>query len=103
MSNCRSCNADIVWGNTPSGKKIPLDVERLPFGNIQLHDDESATFVKPSMTPMWRSHFVTCTSSEAHRRKHPPVPIAKGQTQKQVRTDRERVMYEAAMRETRIC
>ena len=34
MSACRSCGASVIWGLTPAGKRIPLDVGFSEAGNL---------------------------------------------------------------------
>ena len=96
MANCKSCAANIIWVTMPSGKKMPVDIERVKFGNVEVSGDEGR-YVPPTMVEMHKSHFVTCSRSDYHRKKLPPPRrIAKGQTLKGQRAERERLMYQAA-------
>lgn len=62
MSTCRGCGADLVWGVTPDGKRIPLDprppVYRtgtlLPDGGVRCERDREALC----------SHFATCPKAD---------------------------------------
>lgn len=77
MSTCRSCNAEIRWERTAAGKRIPLDPEPVPDGNLFIGgdglvrsyhglplgvglEDEPARYV---------THFATCPNSAEHRRR----------------------------------
>jgi hypothetical protein len=47
QANCRGCGAAIEWFTTPSGKKMPFDVDK--DGNIE-------------------SHFATCPKADTFRK-----------------------------------
>lgn len=49
MSTCRSCGAQVVWEQTASGKKMPMDVEPGPDGKRV-------------------SHFATCPQADEWRK-----------------------------------
>ncbi len=50
-TRCRSCNARIVWVETPNGKKMPVEQVEVPEG-------EPARY---------QSHFSTCPQARRHR------------------------------------
>lgn len=70
-SHCRSCGAPIEWAITVNGRRIPLDLEATPSGNLIVvdgtarppRDDEDRPFL------MRVSHFATCPTAGVHRRK----------------------------------
>lgn len=81
---CRSCSAPIRWALTQKGRRIPLDPDPVPDGNLVLapaveprstptaialtrHNDPP---LNPD-TPRYRSHFATCPNARAHRRNRP--------------------------------
>lgn len=71
MSLCRSCNAEIIWAVTDSGKRMPLDAEpaERPTGLFTLDtscDPPHAT--SAAHQPVYLSHFVTCPNADQHRR-----------------------------------
>lgn len=84
LSTCRSCEAPIVWAWTANGKRVPLDPEQRPDGNLEIigdHVDEdgrSAPLVRylkkgedlTLLGPGERfvTHFATCPNAEEHRR-----------------------------------
>lgn len=70
MSTCRSCGAEILWSETMTGKKIPLDPEQVLGGNIVLEAEGAlARIVKPEPgVKRYRSHFASCPQAEQHRR-----------------------------------
>lgn len=80
MATCRDCQADIVWGVTEKGHRIPLDPER------RVRDDETANLAvyrdhldrlhvraisaeRPVAGFEWRAipHFATCPPRVAAR------------------------------------
>lgn len=74
---CSSCAAPIRWVVTLGDKRMPLDVDPHPDGNIVrtvtpdgsvrarvLNGDEL-----PAQETAWRSHFVTCPNAAEHRRR----------------------------------
>ena len=71
MSKCASCGAELRWAETKNGKRIPLDVEPVINGNLEL-DGNTVRYVTPdaNAVPMrYRSHFVGCPGAGPHRRK----------------------------------
>lgn len=78
MSACSSCGAAILWSITPNGKRMPLDEEPVPHGNVIVHtergqlraetlkkDDER----RESGEPLYLSHHATCPHGKSWRRK----------------------------------
>lgn len=68
---CRSCEAEILWVTTRTGKSMPLDVEPSPKGNMVLvagktwvATDEDRRLKRPTFT----SHFATCPEADQWRR-----------------------------------
>lgn len=77
---CRSCNAPILWAITPKGRRMPLDPEPTPEGNLRLTPipDRTPLVGKPltgedleaaqaSGEPLHTSHFATCPDARQHR------------------------------------
>ncbi len=74
MATCKSCGAEIDWAVTKNGKRIPLNAEWTPGGNIVIDGEGRAIVVgddEPGFTGMVRrtSHFATCSNAAKHRRK----------------------------------
>lgn len=73
---CRSCGAPIGWCVTEAGKRIPLDAEPVPDGNmVVLAQFGNAPGLALPFDPAkhegwtrWRSHFATCPNADKHRR-----------------------------------
>lgn len=73
---CRSCQAPIRWAVTEAGKRIPVDVEPTPDGNmlLSLDDPPVAAVVRPGELQLvddgqrFVSHFATCEFADQHRR-----------------------------------
>ena len=78
MARCRSCNAEIRWFNTASGKKIPINVGVSPFGNIRVCDGVAIVLSKLLLAEaydraeeLYVSHYATCPNASEHRRTNP--------------------------------
>ncbi len=71
---CRSCGALVLWAQTTIGKRIPLDRQPTPTGNIILLDGVASyiTGDPPLDTPRYVSHFATCPHGPSWRRRPPP-------------------------------
>jgi hypothetical protein len=75
---CRSCDAPLRWAKTPKGKRIPLDPDPRPDGNIRLGfvgGEEMALVLSGAELeaaqiagPVYVSHFATCPNASSHRR-----------------------------------
>ena len=59
MATCRSCGAEIVWLQTNSGKRIPVDAETCP-------DGEAERLYQPEHGHV--SHFATCPQAGKWRK-----------------------------------
>jgi len=78
-TSCSACGAPIRWATTTKGRRMPIDPEPHPEGNIRLQelDDGIAPIahvldaLDASMTsePLYRSHFATCPEADEFRRK----------------------------------
>jgi hypothetical protein len=96
---CRSCHAEIWFGLTAKGKRMPIDPQPCEEGNVILDVVERALTTLATMddpaaralterqpppvrtlhkgeaidpdVPRYRSHFATCPNAERHRRKAP--------------------------------
>lgn len=80
VKKCRSCNALIIWSVTRRGRRMPVDAEPRPNGNVTLrhqdgdanlppvaeHDDDGrlALFADRSR---YVSHFATCETASQWR------------------------------------
>lgn len=82
-SECRSCGQPIRWAITADGKRMPLDANPTPDGNLVASVVKTAggeeLRVRPYMPDLerladgtlrnrWSSHFRTCPQADAHRR-----------------------------------
>lgn len=80
MSECKSCDAPIVWAvHATTGSFAPIDKEPTEGGNVALKTDEMGVtryrvLTKPAeetfteVETFHTSHFATCPDSAAHRR-----------------------------------
>lgn len=66
-SNCKSCNAAIIWVKTVNGKTMPLDAE--PVGGTFLVESSQAGMQPTARAvAVRRSHFATCPQADQHRK-----------------------------------
>jgi hypothetical protein len=78
MSACRSCGAPVLWAVTDGGRRMPVDRDPAPAGNLVIadrHPDGTPhmTVVDPEQLllgdpPRYLSHFVTCPHANEHRK-----------------------------------
>ena len=78
---CRSCGAPLLWALTKKGRRIPLDRNPVPDGNIEIEEaDEGPPMsrvvsgqgeLSPGLFPAtrYKSHFSTCPNAKRHRRR----------------------------------
>ena len=70
-TTCRSGGATIWFAPTGKGRRIPLDAEPHPQGNVVILDGV-ATVLPPGTRAEgrehYRSHFVTCAHAAKHRK-----------------------------------
>lgn len=73
-SECRSCEAEIIWVETEKGRRMPIDADPSPGGRFALSaDGKTVAFVPPHSSVGGRgdlhcSHFETCPEAEAWKR-----------------------------------
>lgn len=77
-ASCKSCGAKVLWTITESGKRMPVDFDPHPEGDVQLTrgaDEHGAPawrsrYVRrgePRPAVTRRSHFATCPHASRHR------------------------------------
>lgn len=80
---CSSCKADIMWARTSHGKRMPIDPEPRPEGNLAVYRDhmgqirartlgegqEPETYERRAMP-----HFATCPNIDRDRKKTDGTP-----------------------------
>jgi hypothetical protein len=83
VSACRSCRAEIWWAETLAGKRIPVDTEPAPDGNVVLlrggrgeappvvlvMSQAQADTVIPDVGPRYMSHYATCPQAAEWRKR----------------------------------
>lgn len=70
-SLCRYCGAPILWARTTKGRRIPLDPDPTPRGNLTMTDGLAETCRTPladPLPPLYTSHFATCPSADQARK-----------------------------------
>lgn len=74
-NRCDSCSAPIIWAFTERGKKIPLDPDPDPKGNMVLDNNADdgtviAVYAKEEDSrARYVSHFATCPDAGMWRKK----------------------------------
>ena len=61
--SCRSCGASILWVETSTGKKMPLDFE--PERRFVI---EASGGMLATLRNTYVSHFATCKFADQHRK-----------------------------------
>jgi hypothetical protein len=56
ITRCRSCNAKVIWFETPKGKNMPVDADTVEAGDEALDLSRHV------------SHFRTCPNADKHRK-----------------------------------
>jgi hypothetical protein len=83
VSACRSCRAEIWWAETLAGKRIPVDAEPAPDGNVVLlregHGEAppvvrvtsqaQADTLIPDVGTRYVSHYATCPQAAEWRKR----------------------------------
>ena len=78
MSACRSCGADIRWTLTAEDKRMPVDSQADPAGNVavtKLLDGSLASRIITAAAPLrdgelpFRPHWASCPNADAHRKR----------------------------------
>lgn len=74
--NCKSCGAPVLWCMSQHNRAMPVDVEKVYGGNIELVTELegiTALVVKPAGdVERWVSHFSSCPQADEHRK--PALP-----------------------------
>lgn len=78
VEHCRTkeCGKPIIWAETGTGKRMPVDADPVPGGNIALGLEAGvvkATVIKPHRAfgrrDLRMPHFATCPDGAAWRRR----------------------------------
>lgn len=73
---CASCGADVFWAITPAGKRMPVDPNPVPDGNVAIYRDHlgalRARVLRAGEQPSAYerrgvAHFATCPHADRHR------------------------------------
>ena len=74
---CRSCGAQIIFGLTEKARRMPLDPDPVPDGNVLVSRFGGDLLVRvvdpktqPAGTALYRSHFASCPDAAKHRKGH---------------------------------
>lgn len=67
-SECRSCDASIVWMRTVNDKNIPVDTDTVDEENLEWTTGDHGNQVPVFDPSEHTSHFATCPNADQHRR-----------------------------------
>lgn len=79
---CQSCGAEVIWADTITGRRMPLNKYPSKSGNIILglrRDDVPLALVQTAQSlarlllkgeRLYTSHFATCPNATKHRKQH---------------------------------
>lgn len=62
--SCRSCGASILWVETSTGKRMPLDFD--PERRFVI--EAGAEQMRARLRNTYVSHFATCPNADQHRK-----------------------------------
>lgn len=80
MSRCRSCDAEVIWATSQTGKAMPLNAKPDPFGNVKVYGRPGAVSAvvlagdaleetRRLGVPLYMPHHATCPQGRAWRKK----------------------------------
>jgi hypothetical protein len=81
VEQCRSCKAPIIWAIARTGRPMPVDVEPIAGGNIELDEQQATPQALRPLAPLarlvraepgvlrYRSHFASCPDSWKWKRR----------------------------------
>jgi len=67
MSICRTCRAPIVWAQTFTGRRMPLDLHPTDDGSYTITDG-LAVYAPDADAPRYRPHWASCPHADQHRK-----------------------------------
>ena len=71
---CNSCHQPVWWKLTSNGKRMPIDPDPVPDGNLILDGENTVLVIGPidvladPDTARYVSHFATCPNADEHRK-----------------------------------
>ena len=72
MAICRSCEAEIIWAETVTGRLMPLDAAPVRDGNMVFINGQTrpaSAEDRRLRRPLYKSHFATCPQYKDWRRR----------------------------------
>lgn len=69
VTPCRSCRAPVRWVVTSKGKKMPIDDEPAPNGNIEIQKGVAVYVRAEENVARFWSHFATCADATGWRQR----------------------------------
>ena len=76
IDHCRSCGAEIIWTETNTGKRMPVDADVTANGNIMLGlranmpplarviPKQLVELLHAELTYLYESHFIRCPAKQ---------------------------------------
>ena len=69
-TTCRTCNAEILWCITDTGKRMPVDAKPIKGMILEQKDHGKGLELYGTMGAVYISHFATCpAASKYHKSK----------------------------------
>ena len=68
VGTCRGCGKVIVWVVMDSGKRMPIDPNPVPTGNIVCTNGKGRQVPTPHDVEARLSHFATCAQADRFKR-----------------------------------
>lgn len=66
-SRCKTCDAEIIWIVTPSGKSMPVDAKAETLWLLEPDGGQGGS-ARARPVQVRKSHFSTCPQADEHRR-----------------------------------
>jgi len=72
VSRCKACEAEILWAETQTGKRMPLNAVPHPDGEWLVEGGRCRLAgPDPATGPRYTPHWATCSSAPLFRRRPP--------------------------------
>jgi len=74
VTECRSCDAPIIWAYSKNQKLMPIDAEPCDDGNVELREQSGIPQAEVHSQPpmgvdkLYKSHYASCPNASQWRR-----------------------------------
>lgn len=72
MARCKACEAEVIWAETTTGKRMPIDAAPTPKGNMVYVNGvarAASADDRRLQRPLYTSHFATCPDAASFRKR----------------------------------